>query len=115
MLRDHYQIAHEEDLECSEDFEQNAPLVPKFLPGRPLFAETPADPGRQLQQKGSETLHSRARLQEQPREEDEQHGEVPSGRGVIVGSTESYQRGHSHGRSKYSANSACTVKLFFPV
>ena len=64
MLRDHYQVANEKNLECSEDFEQNASLVPEFLPGRPLFAETSADPGRQLQQKGSKTLHSGAGLQE---------------------------------------------------
>ena len=66
MLRDHNQVADEEDAECSEDFEQDAALVPKFLPGRPLFAETPADPSRQLQQEGSETVHSRSGVQEQP-------------------------------------------------
>ena len=66
MLRDDDQVADEEDAECPEDFEQDVALVPKFLPGRPLSAETPADPGRQLQQEGSETLYSRSGVQEQP-------------------------------------------------
>lgn len=97
MLRDYHQAANEKNLECSEDFEQNASLVPELLPGRSLFAETSADSGRQLQQEGSETLHSGAGLQEQPREEDEQYGKAPSGRGGIAGLTESCLRGHSHG------------------